>query len=432
MRAILVILISLLVLATGLLVGDYFNVMLWPINILNRMYQLEILCRIDDLDSEIFSAIMLAERGINCDIRYRDQRKVRRGDNFESKTDAAGVYRMYLPEGHFLFRAEVLGYLDDRLYHYATGPADSFLTIEHNASGEPIEVLLTRLDVDDFDIMQVKLERLYKAGGIDAAKALLDERLSRRSDSMTAEQTRTLEVQAGQLVQLIDQCSQFLALEETQYVSKLQRLQTIRDLFVRLAPSLKASQYQCRIDDKMVNIAVSSQSIRESLATIISEYLVNMDSFMEIRRHDKVYEFWLRFTTNPELYHQSLVLDRPDLQAKLQYYTDTMPDVQQRIVERLEIMMQKGRDYYEAGQLDQAYNSFFRCQQTIDEFRQDLELSEDLVNLISSYLQDLQTIRIARSHEEMNDWQRARELYDQVVNDCQWLKVLKADLAQRR
>jgi len=423
----------LLLFVTVLLVGgDYYNLPLWPVNLLNRTYLMELHCRIQNYDDSKMNQFLKTEGGITIDLLDSHHNRLRNIKNLEMKTDVHGVFKIHLPQGDYLARAEVMAYYEGQLYHFATGIPGIFSTLEHNKEDHTFELELQKLDQSNIDVLIARFDRFLFEGNLIAGKALLDGVFESNPDMTQTNNLEKITKKRERIETMIERTEQFSTLTEGQYVSKLLVLEEIEELFRTLLPDVTPSMYRFVYGEQTLFVLPRLNALRHSLSFIWSEYLTSMDKFMQIRNYQKVFYFWLKLINNPEFYIEDITLKNEPLESRLQKYIESLPKLKQRLINRLHRWFKTGKEHYEKNDLEQAFDYFMNCSKIKKEFAEELELEEDIQQEIDEYLQDIQHLKTAQRYYDLKDWKRVRELYALVQHESQWLRVKKSDLEYQK
>jgi tetratricopeptide (TPR) repeat protein len=413
-----------------LLCGDYFNVPLWPVNLLNRAILLELNCQLDGYESSNPPPFIKNEDGITIEIRDRWKNNFGSDPSQIMKTDTTGLFHIHLPAGKYYVRAEIMSYAGDKLYHMATGKPGTFVEVIHDRNTPRHSLILKKLDLVDFIVLQSQLERFVKEGNLSAGKALLQEVLDIGREAFDSDQIARIHEQISQLDSLLSIANTYETLPEDRYLSRLDQLRKMSEGLRVLMPSIKPAFQRVLIRGQMVDLTLLMTSINEAVIFILGEYLNAMDRFMEIKQFQESLRFWLLLTKNPEISYDLLPLPNKDIFQRIELYRNSIPEVKKAIVGQLETFLSQGKIVYEQNDLDQAANYFQRCVLIKDEFQDELGLNQEMKTEIDTYLQDIQNLRLGHRFFELKDMQMAREHYQRVVHETKWLKVLKSDLAK--
>ncbi|MBN2385290.1 hypothetical protein JXQ70_20635 [bacterium] len=431
-RLILIIILSCLVAVLVIGLGDFYNLPLWPVNILNRTYLLQFQCQLESYDQEMMLRFLEIERGISIDLLTKSGKPIKSGPTLEMKTDTGGLFRIYLPQGRYQVRAELMAYFQGQLYHFATGYPGEYVLVHHDQNEEIKTLVLKKLELNNYAVVIARFERFLFEGNLDAAKALIRE-ISLGADEPTAiDKIAELNRKSALLDQLSTLSQDFFSFPQDHYISQLLKLEEMKGIFKTLLPSVSRTMYRISQEAETVYIQPRIEAIHNTLYYIWSEHMALIDSFLSIRQYTRVYAIWLQLTKNPELYRPTISLDKVELEQRITAFRNGLPELQTKVIDQLQTYVQRGIESYERNEIELAFNDFQKAARIVHDFDTEIEFDPDQTKLIEEYNTDINALQAAQRYAEIGDWDKVLHFYNQVNHDCQWLRVQRDDLSLRQ
>lgn len=428
MKKFLIILVVLIVLIAVVIMGDYFNFPLWPFNFRNRTYQLTIHCTIDDLKETEQATLISKEKGISIDIRDHKQEPLKSLKNLEMLTDDAGVFRVYLTEGTYAIRAEIMTYFKNQVYHFASAELNQYEPFTLNRETNKIDLQLKKLMLTSAASIRIRFNRFIREGNLDAALQLLTESESRKNLALTHEERKTFRSWANTVEQLIMLNAEFSQFNGTQYISQLNLVEQMLSRFALLLPEYEPKRYKIQSKGSILYLSPRKEALSAALTYIWSEYITDINNFISIRNYSKAYEFWLLFMKNSEIYREEFPFTNEKLQQDFEKLKENMPKIQDKLIWRMNNWFEEAIAHYNNNNLEEADELFQKISRITDDFEHELDLEEDFQSELMTYIEDIQYLKLAKQYNEMKDMDRVVEYYNKVHHVSQWLRVRKADL----
>ena len=159
--------------------------------------------------------------------------------------------------------------------------------------------------------------------------------------------------------------------------------------------------------------------------------MTSIDNFLKIRSYTRAYSIWLQLTKNNEIYHLYISLFSPELEQKIQQFRESIPSLHSRILVQLSDWIEKGIDYYEKNDIEQAFFFFTRAAKIKTILRMNWNwrrINPAYIRILRRYCKLCRQLALY----EMGDWTKVLDLYSHITHESQWLKVHRKELKQRQ
>jgi hypothetical protein len=405
MRQILIRYLTVLVLFVAAAAAlDYWNFPLSPINLLNRLYPVDLTVRIPDVGSEELQSWLEAEGG--AELLLLDGR----GEVLERRTtDARGRVRLYLHADDYL----VVGTLAalsaaGRVVFYETrGPLG--LTV----SGGPMLGIVELVPSSRSAAQKVAAysEKRLARGDFDRALLVLKQSRTALSgdDPEVAERMRRVETRLSEGAVQLNALRQLGAKSYNSSILVLGRLEQIVTELTQ-----QEGDVTVQFGGEHFSPARRRQAMVEARDAIltrrlgVAEMALRARSYVEalIEYHAAVAdrELW-----RPEQEAPSVVRER--IQAFHSARESLVGEVQTLLLAQLG----EGIGRYQKGELDKAQAALSRVGAALEALRGELQMAEAEAS-VASYLRDIGSIVRARGSEKEERWAEALDAYFAVEN----------------
>lgn len=429
MKFFMVILLILFLGSAVLFLGDYYNVPLWPTNLFNRVYAMELRCSITDFTTEQFQELLNAEGGITLEILDHNHKPIRKGQKAKVKTDLNGMFRIYIPEGKYYVRAEILSYFDNKLHHFATGQPGKMITLKLEKSDANFILKLHALALNNKNVLITRLDRFLLDGNILAAKALLDEMLTKNQIIFTGKDKKLFMEKRADLNKMLELIELYYNIPKNHYISLKQNLLQIQNIFQKLLPNIKSNLFKFSNKNKTtVFIVPRLNAIERALTYIWKEYIISVKNFLQIRNYLKAFFFWNVLIKNPELYSDNLVIKDKTLLIEFEDLKEKMPEIKRKLLWRFKNWLEKGKKYYENNEINKAEKLFQKANKVSENLYEELELTPEQRIEIKDYVNDIQSFKEADKYIELKDWKKVQKIYSHITNESKWLIEKKKEI----
>jgi hypothetical protein len=382
------------VIVTGLFLGDYLNLPLWPTNFLAASYPVQIKIDLEDVSSDVSELVFARSQYINLVISRPDGQFVR-----NPPVDSRGFARVVLPRGRYCFYVSI-PVVEKNEWYFLTYPPSGFTNnaIEKVHSSESSFSVVLRKTVEVSEELLAKVLQMYLLDAdFDSAMVFSTEMNERISDDIRT----LLEIQAALTELPVDA-----------YNSILTSLSRARAVLTRYG--IPKRQQIIKLNDQVVFINPRYEAVRQSRDRVIQDYFDLMQMLYESGRLVDVFRQWNRLSNNTELINQSMdqALENNQLRA---FYETIVSEYSELIPQEVSRNLEQAIEIYETGNLMKARSAFAELLSLVQDLKHMFEQNEDTEQLIIEYVEDIELISEANHAIRMDELERALSLYESVI-----------------
>ncbi|MBN1879239.1 hypothetical protein JW823_03935 [bacterium] len=393
MRWLRSLLLIVLFMAAAFFAGDYFNLPLWPTDILVSSFPVEIRLELVEVNTEDQIRILKDTHYLELVLYDGNGQIIRR-----LHADERGIARCVLREGRYSFSASIPVVEKDMWYFFVYPPegdiSNAVRRIGKNDS--TIRLSLSKNSSVTTDSKETILRTFLLNADTKSALILASELSGERVEDVKS------------LIQIETELS---SLPVNAYNSRLDRMERASTILTRIGIDL--DRQILTVDNEILYIDSRRKAVQTARDTVIRSYVRIMQEFNASGQLINILEEWNLMTGNPELYTPEMPLPQ-DVVDAFTDLADVIHDVQAMIPDEIQSSLETAVELYESGDLTDARSRFMRLSSFIRNLNLGTEF-EDTEFMILEYLEDIELI-VAANHAIRTDrLEKALQLYETVA-----------------
>ena len=450
------------------LVLDYINFPFYPIDLINKYSQIEIVVKINDTREDI-EKLMEKEGGVKIEIyRAQDIERIENTPPYKVyHTDVLGRLKIFLPRGKYFIKARIYGLKALKLIKYTIpDPKGYFLIV--NKDKMNVELTLEPQTKTSFKEKKDRIDKLIFNGKFKDAFDFVNTTVLFTEDKMQ----KTLLLKYRDILKKINALSDSLKeLSANSYNTKIMDLQQILDLLKSLYPRDDIKKFRIFMKPPSIEMVEKNSSsnehevvaedipaenegysiiivdyieaIRKARDYVINYHLKNLREFLKekkklegkkyfeikadrekIKKEQSIispYETLIKFYKDPELYNPEEKYS-PEIQRQLKDIEQLAEELKEEVIDLIEEIFNEAKFQYEKGKFSESRKLFARLNRYINIFKDELEYSQVMKLKVAEYLHDIAKLDFAESEFIQNNYQKALEYYMSVINKSDWIK----------
>ena len=375
-----------------LVLGDYLNLPLWPIDYLASNYPVQIKINLENVSSDLAREILSRSQHIHLSISHPDGQIVR-----TPSVDRRGDARIVLPRGRYVFNVSIPVVEKDDWYFLAYPPPESTDDFVKRIPYDDMSFSMSPVRVRDIpeDLLFRVLQMYFLEADFQSAMIF------------SSDMTETIRNDIEELLHIQDELAKHPVDAYNSILAHLNSAQQILSEY-----KVPTTQQTLIVDNQTVFIESRLEAVRKSRDRVIRDYLDLVQAFYESGRFVELFRQWNRLIQNTELLDQDMKLT-DDILEKIDFYENVVSDYAALIPDEISRSFSRAVEVYETGNLMKARSAFVDLLSLIQDIKQ-LPEEEDTKNLIIEYIEDIELISEANYAIRMDQLERALFLYDSV------------------
>ncbi|MBN2056236.1 hypothetical protein JW905_15025 [bacterium] len=417
----IIVVVPVVVLAGAVLVADWLNIPLLPLDLLNRMGSIEIRCRIGNLEGMDLYELVAAAGGVRITIFDSQGRPYMDRSGGEYTTDTTGELKVFLPRGNYRIAASAQVLRAGKLERYQVAGGGT-MPVCAQAEYTLLELKLEQLQERDTAQVMGTMEELIRTGRVEEAEELgrnLADGFTDGGEPGEAAARSRLAVWLSTLERIRTTMMEIDELPLSAYNSRLRLFAIVRGWMLELLPEDQEDRLQVVWHGEQINLSSRIDSIDKVRERVIATHLENIRRFLGIRLFQAALEQWAMIATDSELYDGTESLSdalASDIEAIQQ---DELEAIKTRVRDQILKNLEEAIRFYEDGKIDEAWKKFGFIKRRLDIFVTLLELDADVLERIDTYTEDCMTlIRADRAYQAFK-YDVAMEEYRRLHNPGQ-------------
>lgn len=403
--AIFVLLIVLL-----LIIGDFCNFPLWPIDMLATNFPVDVQIDFAGIDSALKDKLLMRPQYINLELCKPDGTKIRK-----LNVDSRGMARFVIRQGRYVFRASVPVVENGDWYFMALSPGlggecGPIEKIQDKQASIQIVMEKTK-DVPDYDLDTVLtmylMEADFQSAGVFARD--MAENIAKDMDSLVNIQN------------LIEK------LPVTAYNSLLKAMVQATSILDKY--DVPADQQILLVNGETIFLTSRINAITQARNSIVSNYLEQLQSLYSDNKLIDLFQEWNNLAGNNEIYDSTIEI-LPEFAEDLKKMNNIVLTYSAILPDEIQLNYDEAVTKYESGELAEARKSFSHLLFFVQNISGDLDFEEfeDIKISIVEYIEDVELIMAANYAMRMDRLEAALLLYDLVSrpNDLVYERMMEA------
>ncbi|GEM_PF-4627564 len=402
------------------ILGDLFNLPLWPMDYLRTRIPVEIRCRLDGVDESVSDALIQEAGGVAVTIESSGK-----SGGVTLLSDPSGIVRLVLPVGRVRVSAQLSAEHQGRHYLFTTmSPGNAQTrdsgpnTIAFSREKEAQElVLFENMNVSS-EIVSKGFQRYLMNGAWDSA-AILAEKLGEKEKT--------------DIELLVKVRLELEALPIAAYNSRIRCLERLREIASAYLEDPGAMLIGRTLVDSRIDSSLAA--LRAARDSVIRKNVSMMLGYLDAENLKAMLEIWMQFEKNPEL-DPGPGTEWDLLPTEVRDITPRIPEIKEAVLKELEEMFISACGMYARGDFSESRTLFAELLSWIG----NLELTDEFKDMMldtRTYLDDIALLSLANDLVRSGHVHEALDALDLVFNvtdlvrgqiaDIQELVLLKRD-----